>query len=248
MSQDEFDRIVHEARALQEHIPWLELVVVGGTAASLHAAHRYSLDADEVSMNLSDNYEVALGEVLRWEGWQTNRTSRPYVILGERHGVRLGIRQQIRPIALDTEDRDGLIIPTAEETLRIKAFLAFKRRAVRDYLDVAALADLLGPERTAEAISWLNVLYEGEGNQTAATKFAEAVAADPQDLGKVDLRTYRGIRAPYNDWAYVADRCREIGEALFLREMEKELPTDVQEFIDRQNRRGTSRGTPGGSR
>jgi hypothetical protein len=173
MSQAEFDRIVHEARALQEHMPWLEFVVVGGTAASLHAAHRYSLDPDEVSVNLSDNYEVALGEVVRWEGWQTNRTSRPYVILGERHGVRLGIRQQIRPIALDTEDRDGLIIPTAEETLRIKAFLAFKRRAVRDYLDVAALADLLGPERTAEAISWLNVLYEGEGNQTAATKFAE---------------------------------------------------------------------------
>jgi hypothetical protein len=67
-------------------------------------------------------------------------------------------------------------------------------------------------------------------------------------VGKVDLRTYRSIRAPYNDWAYVADRCREIGEALFLREMEKELPTDVREFIDRQNRRGTSRGTPGGSR
>lgn len=231
---EEFERVLEEARELQKQLPWLNLVAVGGTAAAIHAHHRYSLDSDQVTPNLSDNYEEVLDELVRWEGWQTNRAHPPFVILGERHGVELGIRQQIRPVPLEIERVKGLIIPTAEETLRIKAYLAYRRRAVRDFLDIAALVDNMGKERALEALKWLNVLYEGQGNQTAITKFADAVHQPPRDLNRVNLASYRGLSAPYTDWEYVRQRCQEIGAALFLREMAGDVPTLVEEFIAHQ--------------
>lgn len=232
---DGFQRVIAEARELQHQLPWLELVAVGGTAAAIHAHHRYSLDSDQVTLKLSDHYEAVLDELVRWEGWHTNRTNPPYIILGERHGVELGIRQQRRPIPLETERIDGLIVPTAEETLRIKAYLVYKRRAVRDYLDVAAMVDCLGHDRALDALTWLNVLYEGEGNQTAITKFADAAHQTPRDLQRINLSSYRGITPPYNDWNYVSQRCRVISEALFLREMEGVIPTQVEEFVAQQH-------------
>lgn len=237
LSPDGFQRVIAEARELQQQLPWLELVAVGGTAAAIHAHHRYSLDSDQVTLKLSDNYETVLDELIHWEGWHTNRTNPPFIILGERHGVELGIRQQRRPIPLETERVQGLIVPTPEETLRIKAYLVYKRRAVRDYLDVAAMVDVLGHDRALDALKWLNVLYEGEGNQTAITKFADAAHQAPRDLKRVNLASYRGIMPPYNDWGYVEQRCQEIGRALFLQEMEGVIPTRVEEFVAQQEAR-----------
>lgn len=40
-------------------------------------------------------------------------------------------------------------VPTREEITRIKAWLCLIRNATRDYVDVAALANRLGPEAAA---------------------------------------------------------------------------------------------------
>ena len=70
-----------------------------------------------------------------WEGWTTNRLNPPVLILGERHGIELGLRQQRRAVPLQVTDVDGLLVPTAPEMLRDEAFLTAERRATRDYVD-----------------------------------------------------------------------------------------------------------------
>ena len=126
---------------------------------------------------------------------------------------------------------DDLIVPTIEETLRIKAFLCTDRQVVRDFLDFAALADRLGDDRAIEALRFLNVLYKGEGNQSCITRLAEVTRQAPLDLDRVDLNTYRGIQPPYNDWEYVARRCSEVAKRLFLMEMQGAVSADVEEFL-----------------
>lgn len=115
-------------------------------------------------------------------------------------------------------------MPTPAEALQIKAFLCTERQATRDYLDVAALADLLGEEETERALASLNVLYEGEGNQSRVSRFAEVSQQDPVDLEEVNLSTYQGLQPPYDDWDYVKKRVSRIGVRLLELEMQGMLP------------------------
>lgn len=219
----DFESVLAEGAALQRQLPWLELVVVGGAAAAIHAGHRYSLDTDHVSRAVSDRFEEIVTELQAWEGWKTNRIRRPFVILGERHRIQLGIRQQRRAQPLEVEELSGLRVPTLPETLRIKTFLCTDRQATRDYLDVAALADALGIEPAIEALKNLNRLYRGEGNQSCVTRFAEVSQQDPVDLHDVRLASYRGVKPPYDEWAYVRTRVSELGLRMAELEMKGEL-------------------------
>ena len=56
--QNEFERVIAEGAALQRQPPWLQMGAVGGTAAAIHARHRYSTDTDHVTPMLSDQFEV----------------------------------------------------------------------------------------------------------------------------------------------------------------------------------------------
>ena len=218
-SGPDFDAVIGQGAALQQHLGSEGLVAVGGTAVALHCGHRYSLDVDCVTPRLRQNYADVLLQLESWEGWRTNRRNPPVLILGEREGVELGIRQLRHRDALDTELARGLRIPTAPEALRIKAYLLAERRATRDYLDVAALVDLLGLEAATRALTPLPEVYPRLGQQTAATAFAEACEAEPVDLRQVDLAGYRGLRAPFRDWAYVAEAVRRLGRALIKWEL-----------------------------
>lgn len=170
-------------------------------------------------------------ELHTWEGWHLNRERPPLALLGERHGVRLGVRQLERPVTFELETVQGLVIPTAEETLRIKAYLCIARQATRDFLDVAALADKLGDARALEALRFLNVLYPGSGNQSCITRLAEVTTAGPLDLEHMDLETFRGLEPRYRDWAYVSARCQDLARQLLLLEMEGEVATRIEEFL-----------------
>jgi hypothetical protein len=216
--------VIGQGAALQQHLGSEGLVAVGGTAVALHCGHRYSLDVDCVTPRLRQNYDGVLAQLDSWEGWRTNRRNPPVLILGEREGVELGIRQLRHRDALDTERVRGLCIPTAPEALRIKAYLLAERRATRDYLDVAALLDLLGLEAATQALTKLPKMYPPFGRQTAATAFAEACEAEPLDLRQVDLSGYRGLRAPFRDWEYVAGAVRRLGRALITWELNASPP------------------------
>ena len=233
-----FDRVIEEGVALQQQLPWLELVAVGGSAAALHAGHRYSTDVAHVSALLRDQFDVVNDSLEHWEGWTTNRVNRPVVILGERHGVELGVRQLRRSVPLEVCTVRDLWVPTPAEALRIKAFLCTDRQATRDFVDVAALTDLLGIEHALLALSFLNQIYTGAGNQTRLTRFAEVARQLPVDFDKVDLSSYRGIKPPYDKWEHVANVCQQIANEVFALEMDRALPTSLDGYADPTKLRG----------
>ena len=211
--------LAHAAR-LQTKIPGA--ILVGGTAAALHARHWFSVDHDHVIADLGRNYEEAIAALESIVGWRTTRRIRGKLVLGRVDGIDAGLRNQRRsaPLETTTVAVSGdlhLEVPTVSEMLRIKAFLLADRGATRDYLDVAALSHHLGLERSARALEDMNTLYAefaGEGGGMLTTIVVLLANTDPYDLTGVDLNEYKGIIAPWNDWLAVQGQCRALAVAL----------------------------------
>jgi len=195
---------------------------VGGTAAALHAHHRYSLDHDHVLKELSSHYDQAIAALESIVGWRTTRRVRGRLVLGRMGGIDSGLRNLKRSAPLETTTVQlpgggALRVPTVEEMLRIKAFLLVERNAVRDYLDVAALSHRLGLSESVRALERMNELYgefAGEGGDMLGSILVKLSRPDPYDLTEVDLTEYKGIVAPWKDWRAVVDQCRALAIAL----------------------------------
>jgi len=203
----EWERLLAAERHLQAPVPGA--VLVGGTAAALHAGHRRSLDGDHVLDDLRPRFEEVLATLEAAAGWQTGRFQKPVAILGRLDGVMTGIRQLRRTRPLETEVVSGLRVPTLAEMARVKAWLLATRHTVRDYLDTVVLFERLGDTAAREAFVSFDELYRQE---TGASPLAEVVqrlaAAAPSDVPEIDLRSYKGLVTPWNDWAHLASRGR----------------------------------------
>ena len=216
----DWERLLAAERHLQHLVPGA--VLVGGTAAAIHAGHRVSMDGDHVLEDLRGRFDAALAALEAAAGWQTERVQRPVLILGQLDGVLTGIRQLRRTRPLETEEAAGLRVPTLAEMARIKAWLLATRRTVRDYLDTVVLFERLGDAGVVAALASFDALYHQPGGASPLTEVAERLAAAaPADLAAVDLTTYRGLRPPWNDWQHLRARGRYWAEriaALSLRE------------------------------
>jgi hypothetical protein len=110
---------------------------------------------------------------------------------------------------LETEKVEGLTIPTVTEMARIKAWLLAIRHTVRDYLDTVVLFERLGPEGVEAALGPFDAIYRQSNGASPLAEVAERLAAgSPADLGRVDLKSYRGLSPPWNDWDHVRARGR----------------------------------------
>lgn len=232
MHEADFQRVLEQGRQLQARLPEMSPVAVGGTAVALHCRHRVSLDVDVVTPHLVVRYDEVLANLEAWPGWRTNRQNPRVLILGERAQVDLGIRQQRRPVPLRTTRLAGLLVPTAAEMLRIKAFLLGERRAARDFVDVAALRQRLGLERSLDSLRYLNAVFGAVSPLTWAARFAEACEAEPADFANVELAAYKGLRPPFTDWRFVARSCQELGRALVKAELAGALPAAIDAAFD----------------
>jgi hypothetical protein len=203
----DWEQLLAAERHVQALVPGA--VLVGGTAAALHAGHRVSLDGDHVLEDLRDRFDQVLADLESAAGWRTARTQRPVLILGQLDGMLTGIRQLRRTRPLDTETVGGLRVPTLAEMARIKVWLLATRHTVRDYLDATVLLERLGEDEVRRAFAGFDALY---AQPTGASPLSEAVerlrAARPGDLAQVDLSSYRQLVPPWNDWRHVADRGR----------------------------------------
>ncbi len=216
----DWEKLLAHAAMLQTKIP--NAVLVGGTAAALHARHRISFDHDHVIEDLGKNYDSAISALESVVGWRSKRRIKGKLVLGAIDGIEAGLRNQRRSAPLETtvvEVPDGrqLKIPTVEEMLRVKAFLTVERNATRDYLDVAALSHHLGLERSARALGRMNELYAefaGEGGDMLTTVVVKLTHPEPYDLTDVDLSEYKGITPPWDDWRAVRAQCLSLATAL----------------------------------
>jgi hypothetical protein len=209
----DWERLLAAERHLQELVPGT--VLVGGTAAALHAGHRRSLDGDHVLEDLRERFEEVLNTLEAAAGWQTARVQVPVAILGRLDGMMTGIRQLRRAKPLEYEVRAGLRVPTLAEMARIKGWLLATRHTVRDYLDTVVLLERLGAEAACAAFTPFDAFYPQQTGTSPLVEVVERLAsASPFDAPDVDLRTYKGLVAPWDDWSHVVERGRHWAQVL----------------------------------
>lgn len=226
----DWEQVLSAATRLQTLLP--EAVLVGGTAAAVHAGHRFSQDADHVLTDLTEHFDQILSQLESVAGWQTARVRRPVLILGSLDGIETGIRQLVRQEPLETTvfDHQGaqLTVPTVAETLRIKGVLILRRNATRDYLDFAALSEQLGEAATAEALCSFDSLYPQENGESALQQLQLQLANPvPYDLDEIELREYKHLDSRWHDWKTVKETCIRTAIDLFDKLCEPEAPNDV---------------------
>ena len=213
--------VLESAARLQELVP--DAVLVGGTAAALYAGHPLSEDHDHVIADLRDRFVVVLDGLEREPDWVTNRVTPGKIVLGRIGDIESGVRQLIRKTPLETQALDlpsgrRLVVPTPEETLRIKAFLLVKRNQVRDYLDVAALSDRYGILFASQTLADMDHFYADETvdglpvSSQVTRQLGEPRPADTATLQTLDA--YKGLDTRWQEWSNVVDVCRDVAAAM----------------------------------
>ena len=174
-----------------------------------------SVDGDHVIEDLRSRFDEVLAALESAAGWRTARVQRPVAILGRLDGIMTGIRQLRRTRPLETETIAGLLVPTLAEMARVKAWLLATRHTVRDYLDTVVLLERLGEEDARRAFVPFDDLYAQDNGTSPLVEVVERLgAASPSDGPEVDLRTYKGLVAPWNDWAHLSARGRHWAQVL----------------------------------
>ena len=211
--QAPLEQLLSSQMIFQKKFP--ECVLVGGTAAALHAGHRFSMDADHVRSDLKKHFQEILKKVENEAGWHTHRIEPPVLILGHFKGVRTGIRQLIRIKPLETTIIHGIKVPTQEEIFRIKAYLIVKRNATRDFIDFVALFDHLGASQSLKALSTLDECYPQKSGASILQQLAVQLAEPkPWDLAQTDLKHYKNLKSEYTDWKEVLKRAHAFGQRI----------------------------------
>lgn len=209
----DWEQLLSAAARLQRIVP--EAVLVGGTAAAIHAGH-----ADHVVADLRVRFDDVLAQIESVAGWRPARVARPVMILGSLDGIETGVRQLIREEPLETttlttEDGRTLTVPTAAEILRVKGVLILRRNATRDYLDFAALADRLGDEAAA-ALATFDALYPQPSGESSLQQLQAQLANPlPYDLADTDLTEYKALAPRWQDWADVQAVCARVATVTF---------------------------------
>jgi hypothetical protein len=206
------DEVLRSAARLQGVVP--DAVLVGGSAAALYAGHRDSFDHDHVLPDLVERYEAVLDAVESTDGWATSvRASKPpFTIMGSLGGVEAGLRQlrRTRPLEtceVDLGGGDVVVAPTPSEALRVKGYLVVQRTAVRDFLDVAALADHLGEDAAVDVLRGIDDYYRDRSDETGSVltalvaALADPTPRDPDVIG--ELPRYKGLDEQWHDWSVV---------------------------------------------
>lgn len=222
MRDPSLQQVLERAAQVQELVPGA--VLVGGTAAALHAGHRESIDNDHVLADLAERFETILEHLEALGDWSMSRAQPGKVILGELGGIETGIRQLIRGRPLETTELDvggrKLMVPTAEEILRIKAWLALTRNQTRDYLDIAALADRLGTEQAATVLRSMDDYYAdvNERPEAVASQLVKQLA-DPRPRDQrvtEELASYKALDQRWHDWSAVREVLAELAERMVV--------------------------------
>lgn len=214
--------VLESAARLQQVVP--DAVLVGGTVSAAYAGHRLSFDHDHV-LDLKGRYEAILDAVEATDGWATSvRASKPpMTIMGKLGGIEAGLRQLRRTVPLQTQmltlpSGHQVQVPTVDEALRVKAYLVVQRNYVRDYLDVAALADLIGLPEAARVLGRIDDFYadrSNDGESVATEVTARLARPEPRDTRTIaELPRYKALTPRWQDWAEVRRVCVDLAQRI----------------------------------
>ncbi len=201
--------VLEKAAQLQALVPGA--ILVGGSAAALHAHHRESLDHDHVVADLGERFDSILENLEALGDWSTAKAQPGKIILGELGGIETGVRQLLRSRPLETTEVEvggrRLVIPTAAEILRIKGWLALSRNQTRDYLDIAALAESIGLDEAAAVLCGIDAYYADVNRrpEPVATQLVKQLA-DPRPRDAevtTQLASYKALEPRWQEWSTV---------------------------------------------
>jgi hypothetical protein len=197
-------------------------VLVGGSAAALYAHHRESLDNDHVVEDLSERFDTILENLEALGDWSTAKIQPGKIILGDLGGIETGVRQLLRGRPLESTQIEvqgkRLLIPTAAEILRIKAWLALSRNQTRDYLDIAALADRAGLDEAAAVLRDIDDYYADINRrpEAVATQLVRQLADPrPRDAAvTAQLASYKALDQRWHEWSTVKATLADLAEGM----------------------------------
>ena len=216
-----FEEVLRSAARLQALVP--DAVLVGGSAAVYYAGHRESYDHDHVVADLGKRFDIVLEALESDPDWVLNRATPGKIILGSLGDIEAGIRQLMRrrPLETQTVQAPGagpIRVPTAEETLRIKAYLIVKRNQARDYIDVAALSERFGVNWSASVLNRIDDYYDADvGDQTAVAAQLLRQLGDPRPKDSQTTRqlsSYKNLAPRWASWDAVVQQCTAIADAM----------------------------------
>ena len=214
------EQVLEKAAQLQALVP--RAVLVGGSSAALHAHHRQSLDHDHVVADLAERFDSILEHLEALGDWSTAKAQPGKIILGELGGIETGVRQLFRSRPLESTaielGGERLVIPTAAEILRIKAWLVLNRNQTRDYLDVAALADHIGPDEAAGILRGIDEYYAdiNDRPEAVATQLVRQLA-DPRPRDAevtTQLASYKALDPRWHEWSTVTAVLADLAERM----------------------------------
>lgn len=191
-------------------------VCVGGTASALYAGHRLSQDTDHLLISLRDSFEEVRSRLEALPEWKTARVRPPVLILGSLGGVEVGFRQLKRDLPLESRivetEAGPLVVPTWDELIAMKAFLAYDRNVTRDYLDFAALSECENEPAVLDALLKLDVRYGSLQVASVGLEVAKALsAAAPFDLDEAELPNYKELHEKWHRWETTRTICKRFG-------------------------------------
>lgn len=214
--------VLEQAAQLQELVPGA--VLVGGSAAALYAHHRQSFDHDHVVADLAERFDTILEHLEALGDWSMTRAQPGKIILGELGGIETGVRQLPRSRPLESAEIEvrgkRLVIPTAAEILRIKAWLALSRNQTRDYLDIAALAERIGLDEAATVLCDIDAYYADINTrpEAVATQLVRQLA-DPRPRDAevtTQLASYKELDQRWHNWSTVKTVLADLAERMTL--------------------------------
>jgi hypothetical protein len=215
-----FEDVLEKAARLQALVPGA--VLVGGSAAALHAHHRESRDHDHVVPDLAERFDSILENLEALGDWSTVRVRPQKIILGELGGIETGVRQLLRGRPLESAEvqvrGQRLLVPTAAEILRVKAWLALSRNQTRDYLDIAALAEGMGLDEAAGVLRGIDDYYADINRrpEAVATQLARQLA-DPRPRDAevtTQLASYKALDPRWHEWSAVKAVLADLAERM----------------------------------
>lgn len=125
-----------------------------------------------------------------------------------RHRDRNSTARRRRPLETEIAHLPGgeqVVVPTLSETLRVKGYLIVKRNQVRDYLDVAAIADSVGPRIAAQVLAHIDDYYEDlvhEEGPVATQLTVQLAQPEPRDHSVIaQLTRYKGLARRWHAWS-----------------------------------------------
>lgn len=130
-------------------------------------------------------------------------------------GPTLTRRRPMETAAVQLPTGDRLQIPTCAETLRLAGYLLMSRNSRRDYVELADLADALGPKTVAGALTDLDSYYAGQpahGQWLATQVVCRLSDPEPAENG-VDGTGDDALGAT-TDWDRVRERCLAVAVAM----------------------------------